>query len=187
MVAGIAVHDVEGVHLVEVVLGGIGRVHAAHARVEAATQNGCEAGLFKLVAIGPLPAVLEVCHVFGLIVGRVEIVDTALEAGIHDGEVLVGQGQVDDQLWLVPFEQGHKLRHLVGVDLVGGDVAHTQAALDGGCHLVAFLLVARGNHNLVEHIGILGALEGAHGAHATATNDKYFVHVLYCCVKLFFS
>ena len=55
MVAGIAVHDVKVVYLVEVVLGGVGRIDAAHARVEAAAQDGSEPGLAEAVHVCPLP------------------------------------------------------------------------------------------------------------------------------------
>ena len=55
VVAGIAVHYVEVVDLLEVVLGGVCGEYAGHARVEAAAQYGAESGLLKALAVGPLP------------------------------------------------------------------------------------------------------------------------------------
>ena len=172
VVAGIAVHDVERVYLTEVVLGGIGGIDAAHARVKTAAQDGSQSSLFKALAVSPLPAVLKVSLVAGLIVCRVEVVDTTLEAGLHDGQVLIGQRQVDDHVGLVALKQSHELVHVVGIHLVGGDVA----GADGLSHGITLGTVARGNHDLVKHVRVLCALVGAHGADTTASNDNDFAH-----------
>ena len=172
VVAGIAVHDVEGVHFAEVVLGGIGGIDAAHARVKTATQDGGQPGLLKALAVSPLPAVLKVCLVARLIVGSVQIIHTAAQTGFHDGQVLIGKGQIDDHVGTVTLQQGDELVHIVGVHLVGGDVV----LADGACHGITLGAVARGNHDLVKHVRILRALVGAHGADTTASNDNDFAH-----------
>ena len=138
VIAGVAVDDVEVVHLLEVMLGGIGSVDAAHTWVEAAAQNGCQTSLLEAFAVGPLPAVLEVSLVAWLVVGGVEVVHAALQAGLHDGEVLIGQGEVDDQVWFVTVEQGHEFVDAVGIDLVGGDIGFA----NGLGHGIAFALGA---------------------------------------------
>ena len=173
MVAGVAVHDVQRVHLAEVVLGGVCCIDAAHARVKAAAQDSRQAGLLKALAVSPLPAVLEVGLVAWLIVGGVQVVDAAAQAGLHDGQVLIGQGQVDDHVGFVAVEQSHELVHVVGIHLVGGDVV----LADGFGHSVTLGAVARGNHDLVKHVRILCTLVGAHGADTTATNDNDFTHI----------
>ena len=55
VVARVTVHDVQILNLLEVVLGGIGRVDARHARVESATQDGRQPRLLETLAVGPLP------------------------------------------------------------------------------------------------------------------------------------
>ena len=55
VVAGITVYDVEILNLLEVVLGGIGCEDAGHARVEAASQNGCQTGFLEALSVSPLP------------------------------------------------------------------------------------------------------------------------------------
>lgn len=90
MVSGIAIDDVQVLDFVEVMLGGIGRINARHAWVETATEDGRESGLLEALLVGPLPGIFEVGFVLGLIVGRVEIRATALQAGFHDGQILVG-------------------------------------------------------------------------------------------------
>ena len=105
VIARIAVHDVEVLNLVEVMLGGIGCEDACHARVETAAKNGTKASLLKAFTICPLPRILEVCLVLRFIVSCVEIVAPCLQASLHDGKVLIGQRKVHDQVRLVTAKQ----------------------------------------------------------------------------------
>ncbi len=77
MITGIAVHDIEIVDLVEVVLGGVGREDGRNARIEAAAEDRREARGLETVLIGPLPRIFEVGFVAGLVVGRIEVVAAA--------------------------------------------------------------------------------------------------------------
>lgn len=104
------------------VLGCVCGEHAAYSRVEAASENGGQAGFLEAFAIGPLPAVFEMSFVFRLIVGRVEIIDPAFQTCVHDREVLIGEGYVDDKHGLVAVEQFHKLRNAVSIHTVGVDL-----------------------------------------------------------------
>jgi len=61
--------------------------------------------------------VLEFGRIEGFVVGGVEVVDTGLQTGIHDGQILVGERHVDHQAGLLTANQGHQLGDLVGVDL----------------------------------------------------------------------
>ena len=106
VVAGVAVDDVEVLNLVELVLGSVGSIDAAHTRVEAAAEDRCQAGLTEAVPVGPLPAVFEVSLVLRLIVGRVEVAHATSEAGVHDRQVLIGEGQIDYQVGLAAVDEG---------------------------------------------------------------------------------
>ena len=55
VIAGIAIHNVEILYLVEVVFCGISGEDARHARVETATEDGAQASLLETLAISPLP------------------------------------------------------------------------------------------------------------------------------------
>ena len=134
VVARVAIHDVEVVDLVEMVLGGIGREDGRHARVEAAAEDRREARSLEAVLIGPLPRVFEMCLVLRLVVGCVEVVAAAFEAGVHDRKVLVRKRHVDHDVGFERAEQFAQLRHAVCVDLGG---LHAVAA-DGGRNGVAF-------------------------------------------------
>ena len=86
-------------------LGGVGGEYTAHSRVEAAAENGRQTGLLEALAVGPLPGILEMSHVARLVVGRVEIVDTALQTGVHYREVLIRQGEIDYHFGLMAAEK----------------------------------------------------------------------------------
>ena len=90
VVAGVAVNDVQSFHGLEMVFGGIGCEYPADTRVKAAAEYGGEACIGKALAVSPLPRVFEVGFIAWFVVGRVQVVDAALQAGLHDGEVLIG-------------------------------------------------------------------------------------------------
>ena len=170
VVAGVAVHDVEVGDLVEDMLDSVGGEHLAHARIEATAENGGEARLLEAVAVSPLPTVLKVCLVLRLVVGGVEIVDAASQTGVHDRQILVGQGEVDDQLGLVAADELLELLHIVSVDLSGLDVHLVSFVVDGLDEFVALVLVVAGDHQLREDVLVLYHLEGADRSHASGSN-----------------
>ena len=120
-------------------------------------------------------------HVARLVVGRVEIVDTALQASVHDGEVLIGEGHIDHHLGVVAAEKGAHFLHFVGIDGVGADQRQLAAGLGGGLLYsvgegVAFASGARSYHYLAEYFRILGAFVGYNAAHTSGADDDYFCH-----------
>ena len=122
VVASVTVHDVEIVDFVEVMLGGVGGVDACHARVKAAAEDGGESGFLEAFFESPLPGVLKVSLVLGFIVCRVQIGAAALETCLHDGQVLIGQREVHDEVGLEVPEKFAELFHAVGINLCGADV-----------------------------------------------------------------
>ena len=172
MVAGVAVNDVEVVDAAEVVLCGVSRVHSRYAWVEAAAEDCSQSSFLETVAVGPLPAVFKVGFVARLIVGRVEVVYSAFKASVHDGQVLVWESHVDNDVGAVPVEQVNKLLHAVGIHAVGGHVVFAY----GTSHGITLAAGARGYYNLVEHVGVLCALVGNYCAHAASSDNQYLAH-----------
>ena len=170
VVTGVAVDDVEVLDFVEVVLGGIGGKDAGDTRVEAAAEDGGEAGFAETLTVGPLPGVFEVCLVLRFVVGGVEIAASAGQAGFHDGKVLIGQGEVDDKLGLVVGEEGLQLFHVIGIDLGGLDGHGVAFVVDGLDKCITLCLAATGNHKLTEHISVLHNLERCYCCDATGAN-----------------
>ena len=121
-------------------------------------------------------------HVARLVVGRVEIVDPAFQAGIHYGEILVGECHVDYHFGLVAAEEFAELFHAVGIHAVGGDYRQVGLpAFCGGfcyglCQGVAFGLTARCDYDFGEHFRVLGAFVGYHAAHASGADNDNFCH-----------
>src|SRR3546814_7622050 len=103
MIAAIAIQYVERVDPVQIVLFKIGREHAGNAGIEAGTQQRHQAGVLEAIMICQLPMIFELRLIARFVIGRVHIMYAGLEAGFHDGKILIGQGQIDDELWLYPF------------------------------------------------------------------------------------
>ncbi len=148
VVAAVDVDDVQLMYFVEVVFRQVGGKHIGCARVETAAQQCDKPGLFESILVGPLPLVLKLGRIPGFVVGCIQVVDARLEAGIHDGEVLVGQGDIDDQFRLFPLQQRCQFRHIVRVDLCGAD---WPAQLIGD--RLALGLGAAGKHNFGKYLG----------------------------------
>ena len=176
MVTSITVNDVKILYLVEVMLCCISGENACNARVEATTEDCGQSCLTEAVAISPLPRVLEVCLVFRLIVGCVEIVASARQASIHNGEVLIRQREVNNQLWLVIAEQCLQLLHIVSIYLRRA-YRHVIAFLVNSLHqFVALLLAAACYHKLGEHVCVLHNLKSGDSGNTTCTNHQYSTH-----------
>ena len=100
---------------------GIGGKHPGHARVKAAAQQGGNPRVLKFLPVGPLPAVFKLGGVLRLVVGGVHIVHLGGQAGLHNGQVLIRQSQVQNHVRLYLVDQGSQLVHAVGIHLGGGD------------------------------------------------------------------
>ena len=153
------------------VLRGVGREDGRHSRVEAAPQDRRQTRGLEAVLIGPLPGVFEVRLVTGFVVRRVEVVAAAFEAGVHDREILVRKGHVDNDIGLELPEQRTQFGDVVGIDLGGFDTA----AADGGRDGVAFRFGAAGQHDVAEY-GVCGDLLRHHGSDTSGADNQGFTH-----------
>jgi hypothetical protein len=134
VLARVAVDDVDGADLVVELLLRVGAEDVRHARIEAAAQHRHQALGLVLVVIGPLPLVGELGFLARLVVGRIHVVHARLQARVHDGQVLVGQRHVDDEVRLHSFDERDRLANVVGIDLRDVD-----RRLGGRLHLPAAL------------------------------------------------
>ena len=174
VVTCVAVDDVEIMYLVEMMLGGIGRVDTRDARVESAAENGGEAGLTEALVISPLPFVFELGFVFGFVIGCVKVRYAGFEAGVHDWQVLIGQGHIDYKVGLDLVDEFDQFRHAVGIDLRCLDAV----AANGLSHSVAFAFGAAGKRDLSENVGLASHFVSHHGSNAACSNLKNFTHFL---------
>ncbi len=70
---GVAVHDVDLMDLVKMVLERVGAENIRHARIEAASEKGHEICPLEPLVVGPLPLVREGRFIGRLVVCRVEV------------------------------------------------------------------------------------------------------------------
>ena len=177
MVSGVAIHDIEHLNLIEVMLGSVCGEDAGNTWVETAAEDSAETCLLELILVSPLPRVLEVSLVLWLIVSGIHIVATASQTGIHDGEVLVRQSEVDDKLRLIAIKESLQLLNVVGIHLSRLNIHLVALGMDILNQLIALFLATASNHKLGENVLVLDDLEGSHGSHATSANHKYSTHL----------
>ena len=101
-----------------------------------------------------------------LVVGRIEVIAAAFEAGVHDREVLIRQGHIDHDVGFERPEQLAQLGDVVGIDLGG---LHPVTA-DGGRHGVAFGFGTAGQHDVRED-GIGGDFLRHHRTDASGSDN----------------
>ena len=172
MVTGIAVDNVDIFDFVEQEFLGIGAENVRYARIEPTAQNGGQAGLFELVLIGPLPVVFELRDIARFIVCRVHIVAARFQAGIHDRQVLIGQGHVNQQVRLHLIDEGDDLFDIVGVHLADLDRRLAERG-----NLLAAFDAARGEVDVFECVAIHGAFLCDDRSGGTGTDDEDIVHI----------
>ena len=188
VVAAVAVQDIDGLNLVELMLCGIRTVSLGYARVKAAAEKGREACLLKLLPVCPLPAVvkiggkslflaalfidgapLRIIRILRLIIGRIHIIHPAGQAGVHDGEILIGQGDIHDQIRLIVIDQVNHLLHLVRIHVGRGNLRGSLLSELLRQRIALFLRPA-GDTELCKHLAHLAALGDCHRSHTAASN-----------------
>ena len=125
--------------------------------------------------IRPLPRILEFRDIERLVVRRVHVVASGKQAGIHQIEVLVGEGDVDEQLGAGLANQCGGFLGVIGVHLGGGDHA-TGAHFDFGGDRVTLRERSRGEGDFPEHLGNHGTFVGDDAADSAGSDDEDFVH-----------
>ena len=136
MVTAVAVENVNRINAVEFMFFRIGTIRLGHARVESTAKKCHEAGVFKFFTVCPLPAIvkisresrfltalfidsppLRVIGIFRFVIGCVHVIDAAGQTGIHDGQILIGQSHIHDQIWFFFLDEGDKLVYVISIHL----------------------------------------------------------------------
>ena len=194
VVAAVAVEDVDGVDFIEQMLLCVSAVRLRYARIEAGAEQRGQTGLLELLLVRPLPRVvkvrgkalvlaallvdgapLRIVGVLRLVVCGVHVVDAALEARIHNGQILIRQSDIHDDVRLVLVDERAQLVHVVRVHLCGADFGRCRAVellLDG----VALALGAGRDHDLLKNVAVLAALVNDNAGNAAAADDQCSSH-----------
>ena len=111
-----------------------------------------------------------------LVVGRVEIVATGLQASLHDREILVGQGEVHHQFGLEVVEEANELLHIVGIHLCGANIVAQPHVGNALGDRLALRFGAAGDHDFVENVTIFGDFDSGHRGYTAGADDENFSH-----------
>ncbi len=175
VITTIAVEDVDGLDAVQQVVAGVCAEDVGDPGVEPGAHQRHQARLLEPLSVGPLPLVFELRLVPRFVVGGVHVVDAGLEACVHDREILVGQGHVDDQRGAELLDERDGLRNVVGIHRRRRDV--TSGQLFDRCRdRVATALGTACEQDLAEDVRVLGTLVGNDTADATRSDDEDLVH-----------
>ena len=166
VVSGIAIYNIQIMDFIKVMLGGISRKDGGHTWVETASQHGHQSLFLESVLIRPLPAVLEVSFVLRLIVGGIEVVNSALQTSIHNRQVLIRKCDINYNVRLEGLHQCDKFLHVVGIHLCGLDACVT----DSLCYLVTFRLGTTCQHDVCEYI-VFGDFVCHYCSYSTGTDN----------------
>ena len=104
--------------------------------------------------------------VLWLVVGRIEVIDAAFQAGVHDREILIGKGHVDDDIGTEGAEEFAQFGNAVGIDLSGLYAAAADRRRNG----VALGFGTTGQHHVCKN-GISGDFLGYDRSDASGTDN----------------
>ena len=197
VIAAVTVENINGVNLVKFVLCSVCAIRLRHARIKAAAEQCSQAGILKFLSICPLPRVIKVCRksffftalfinctpfriigVLRLIVCRVHIVDAASQASIHNGQILIRQCNIHNQVRLVRTNQINDLLYIICVNLCG---CHDGLGLACQflCQCITLGLGTAGNAQFGKYIADLTALLDCNTGYAAAADYENSTHIMY--------
>ena len=96
MITCITVYDVQILNFVEIMFSCICRIDSTYTRIKTTTQDSCQPGFFETIVVSPLPAIFKMSFIFGLIVRSIQIVHSSFQTSFHNGQVLIGEGNIDN-------------------------------------------------------------------------------------------
>jgi hypothetical protein len=125
----------------------------------------------------------------GLVIGRINIMGSCRETCVHDMQILIREGEIENNIRPEFAHEGCKFRYIVGVNpsrLDVSSVSGLNVIFDG----LALGEGPAGNHNLPKNIRDLRAFMGCHGGHSSCPDYHYpsmalfFTHRYFLCRKL---
>ena len=168
---------------------GISGKYRGYARVKARAQKRRQARILELVLISPLPGIVKVggeaqilaalfvnlapfrvFRIFRLVVCRVDIIHTGSQAGIHNGQILIGQGYIEHGIRLVFFNQLGQGLHIIGINLRRGDF-RLRLPLQFFFQGIALGNRAAGNHEFIENLIILTYFMDSYAGYTAAADN----------------
>lgn len=107
-----------------------------------------------------------------LVICGIEVVDASSEASIHEWEVLVGEGDVEDEIRLEIAEVGGGSGDVISIDS-GGGYGDTGALFYRGGDGIALRDCAGGESDFGKNGRDLGAFVSDHATDSAGSYDEY--------------
>ena len=156
---------------VEEMLLGVGDEDIGHTGIEPAPEQGKDALVAEGFMLAPLPLVLELRLLRRLVVGGVKVVNARRQTGLHDGKILIGKRDIDQNVGIELLDQLDDFERLIGIHLRRLDFT---LQLRG--NRLALRLCTAGQTDVRKHVRHLRTLMRHHATHTTRPDDQYFAH-----------
>ncbi|MNO59557.1 hypothetical protein D3C76_501470 [compost metagenome] len=117
VVACIRINNINRVDFVKIMLLRISCEHAGYAWVKAAAEQRGNSGLFESFLIRPLPGIFKFRGILRFVVGGIDIVHSRCQAGIHNGQVLIWESDINHDIRLEALDQFNYLVRVICIKL----------------------------------------------------------------------
>lgn len=171
VIAAVDVDDIERVDFIKVMLQRPGSENIRHTGIEAGTEQCREPCLGEFFLIGPLPRVFEFCHIGGLVVGGIEVIDAGGKTSVHEGQILVREGDVEKKIGLERVQVSGGGGDIIGIER-GGGYGHAGAFENRSGDGIALGFGAGGESDFCENGGDLGAFVSDHATDSARSDDE---------------
>ena len=166
----------------------VSREYTGNTGVKTGAEQSHNASLLKFFFICPLPGIIEISrealflaalvinctpcrivNVFRLIVSSIDVVNLALQAGIHNSQVLIRQSNIQHCIRLISLNQLYKLFLAVSINLRCSNHSRGRR-LQFFFNCVTFGLRTAGNTQLGENITVLAAFCDSYASNTAAAD-----------------
>ncbi|MNP47753.1 hypothetical protein D3C76_1418240 [compost metagenome] len=117
MIASVRVHNINSMNLIKIMLLCIGTKNTSYTRVKSTSKQCCNTCFFEFFFVSPLPFVFKFRSIQWLIVRSVHVMNTCCKARIHNGQVLIRESHVDNNIWSETFNQLNNLISIISIQL----------------------------------------------------------------------
>ncbi len=150
------------------VLHCVRRKYSRDSRIESAAEQRRDACLFELLSISPLPAVLELSGILGLVIGGIDVVRLR-KARVHYLKILIRKSKIENHVGLISVYKFDKLVNAVGVDFSRSYLGLGRR-LEFRLQRVALRHRSRRYTYLFEHVAVLTTLVYSNGSNSAASD-----------------
>lgn len=117
MVARVGINNINRMDFVKIMLLRISREHTSYTRVKAAAEQRGNSGFLESFFVRPLPGILEFSSILWFIVGGIHIMHSRCQTSIHNGQVLIWESDINNDIRLEALDQFNDLVRVICIEL----------------------------------------------------------------------